>query len=60
MLYETNTHVSKISIVDIDECESNPCQNGGTCLDGEDGFMCECPEGFEGQLCDQGRQVYLS
>jgi len=30
---------------DIDECLSNPCQNGGTCIDGENEFHCICPTG---------------
>uniref|UniRef100_A0A673GGX8 Neurogenic locus notch homolog protein 2-like n=1 Tax=Sinocyclocheilus rhinocerous TaxID=307959 RepID=A0A673GGX8_9TELE len=31
---------------EIDECQSNPCRNGGTCVDDENGFHCQCPEGF--------------
>ena len=26
----------------IDECASDPCQNGGQCLDGIDGYICDC------------------
>ena len=29
----------------IDECLSNPCRNGGTCIDGLGGYTCLCPEG---------------
>ena len=35
-------------ITDIDECESNPCENGGTCTDMEDGYECACESGFTG------------
>ena len=29
--------------VDIDDdCESNPCENDGTCTDMGDGYECEC------------------
>ncbi|XP_046746260.1 cubilin-like [Diprion similis] len=34
-----------------DECESNPCQNGGTCEDLIDGYKCRCTEGWEGPQC---------
>ncbi|MGH0165677.1 UNVERIFIED_CONTAM: hypothetical protein FKN15_051961 [Acipenser sinensis] len=37
--------------VEIDECNSNPCRNGGTCVDEENGFRCQCPEGFHDLLC---------
>jgi hypothetical protein len=32
-------------------CLSTPCQNGGTCVDADDGYVCECPEGFMGLDC---------
>ncbi|KAB1278699.1 Sushi; nidogen and EGF-like domain-containing protein 1 [Camelus dromedarius] len=34
-----------------DACLSAPCQNGGTCVDAEQGYVCECPEGFMGLDC---------
>ncbi|CAM9812022.1 unnamed protein product, partial [Chrysoparadoxa australica] len=37
--------------VNIDECASNPCQNGGNCIDGINSFTCECASGFEGPSC---------
>lgn len=36
---------------DIDECASNPCQNGGTCSDGVNSFSCNCVVGFLGDTC---------
>ena len=35
---------------DINECLSNPCQHGGTCLDRKKSFICQCVIGFEGQF----------
>lgn len=34
--------------INIDECQSSPCMNNGTCLDLSDGFKCICPSGFFG------------
>ena len=34
-------------------CESNPCLNGGTCLNSGsgEGFSCVCRDGYEGDRC---------
>lgn len=37
---------------EIDECASNPCQNGGTCIDGLASFYCNCTEDFVGDQCE--------
>ncbi|XP_072908661.1 protein crumbs homolog 2-like isoform X1 [Hemitrygon akajei] len=37
--------------VNIDECESDPCMNGGTCEDQTDGFECQCAPGLTGVTC---------
>ncbi|XP_041696619.1 sushi, nidogen and EGF-like domain-containing protein 1 isoform X1 [Coregonus clupeaformis] len=37
--------------IDVDECSSVPCQNGGTCSDQVNGFTCQCPPGFTGTVC---------
>ncbi|KTG32146.1 hypothetical protein cypCar_00022222 [Cyprinus carpio] len=36
----------------VNDCVSNPCQNGGTCIDGISSFQCFCPDGWEGDLCN--------
>ncbi|VDL80711.1 unnamed protein product, partial [Nippostrongylus brasiliensis] len=37
--------------VNIDDCASQPCQNGGTCTDEVAGFSCACPAGYRGVHC---------
>uniref|UniRef100_A0A8C7GN26 Sushi, nidogen and EGF-like domains 1 n=1 Tax=Oncorhynchus kisutch TaxID=8019 RepID=A0A8C7GN26_ONCKI len=37
--------------IDVEECSSYPCQNGGTCSDQVNGFTCQCPPGFTGTIC---------
>ena len=36
---------------DIDECELDPCLNGGTCVDQVNEFICECAPGYTGSTC---------
>lgn len=35
------------------ECDSNPCQGGGTCIDGINGYKCRCPTGRSGTNCER-------
>ncbi|XP_067115231.1 protein jagged-1b-like isoform X2 [Osmerus mordax] len=36
----------------INDCESGPCQNGGTCIDKVSLYQCICAEGWEGPNCE--------
>ncbi|XP_027622797.1 sushi, nidogen and EGF-like domain-containing protein 1 [Tupaia chinensis] len=36
--------------LDVNECASDPCQNGGTCTHGIN--TCQCPAGFGGPTCE--------
>uniref|UniRef100_A0ABK0M2D0 Coagulation factor IX n=1 Tax=Rattus norvegicus TaxID=10116 RepID=A0ABK0M2D0_RAT len=38
--------------VDGDQCESNPCLNGGICKDDINSYECWCQAGFEGRNCE--------
>jgi len=37
---------------EINECDSAPCLNGGTCIDGERSHTCICLKGFTGDRCE--------
>ncbi|XP_078661760.1 uncharacterized protein LOC144905833 [Branchiostoma floridae x Branchiostoma belcheri] len=37
--------------LDVDECASSPCQNGGTCFHGLNSYYCHCPIGYGGDNC---------
>ena len=44
---------------DIDDCTGKPCQNGGTCTDGVNGFTCKCATGYTGTKCEISRSHSL-
>ena len=33
---------------DIDECSSDPCENGATCIDLLNMYECSCDDGYTG------------
>jgi len=41
------------TISDIDDCVPNPCQNGGSCVDGNSNYTCNCATGFVGTNCER-------
>lgn len=44
--------IGKTCSIDVDECNSNPCLNGATCIDNVASFTCSCPIGLTGKLCE--------
>lgn len=52
-LYKLVPDVASALCNDVDECASNPCENGGNCQDGLKQFVCLCPDGFTGLFCER-------
>ena len=48
--------------MDIDECASDPCQNGAECTDGQGTYQCLCHPGWSGKnntINETGTLLYL-
>ena len=46
--------------LDINDCSSNPCQNGGQCQDGVASFKCKCRTGFQGTRCEISKNFSIT
>ena len=44
-----------VFVSDINDCEDNPCRNGGSCIDGVNDFTCNCTSGLTGRVCSEGK-----
>ena len=38
--------------LDDNECLSQPCRNGGSCIDGVNSYTCQCALGYTGTNCE--------
>ena len=47
------------NVLDINECHSNPCQNGGTCTDFINYYSCQCAAGFSGINCGTSKIIKI-
>ena len=45
---------SVIFVLDVNECKSNPCENGGTCTNAVNGYTCKCVPGYTDKTCRTG------
>ncbi|CAH1240006.1 HMCN1 [Branchiostoma lanceolatum] len=41
--------------IQTDQCDSNPCQNGGECFSNDAGYRCFCPEDWHGDNCEKSK-----
>ena len=40
--------------LETNECDSTPCENGGSCSDKINSFQCTCQDGYTGNTCQGG------
>ena len=45
--------VEREGAVCYDDCSTEPCMNGGTCILQRPGYYCACPDGYDGRNCEQ-------
>ncbi|XP_035688620.1 complement component C1q receptor-like [Branchiostoma floridae] len=49
--FTLNDDGKSCSVLDTDDCFPGACENGGTCVEGNGAFSCNCPPGFKGERC---------
>lgn len=40
--------------VDVNECDFNPCENNGTCVNNNGSYTCNCTDGWKNRNCIEG------
>ena len=44
---------------DINECETDLCENGGSCENTIGSFTCTCAAGYDGDTCENGKDTWI-
>lgn len=47
-------------ISEVDTCVSQPCMNGGTCVNTKESYRCDCAPGYNGVNCEKELNECLS
>ena len=50
---------TSLSDAETNECDSDPCMNGGTCRDLHVAFECDCPTFYNGTTCEIGKLIFF-
>ena len=54
-----NFHLKIFTIAEVNECQPNPCKNGGDCYETGDSFQCTCNRGYKGEYCESMSPLLL-
>ncbi len=57
MLLPLSSNALDCSCLDVNECQSNPCENGAICNDMIDQYNCTCIPGYTGINCETGKTI---
>ncbi|KAG7214682.1 hypothetical protein INR49_010574 [Caranx melampygus] len=49
----SNITTMTLGPTNVDDCQSEPCENGGTCIDKIDSFLCLCLPSYGGDTCEK-------
>lgn len=60
MLCAFHTFLGNSCEIEVNECLSQPCRNGGSCIDELNSFSCQCPVGITGILYASCHNCLLS
>ena len=58
-LYIIMNDPSFLFLIDTNDCDPNPCQNGGLCADNVGSYTCTCADGYEGDNCETGELFHI-
>ena len=51
--FKWNIELVSLYLSDINDCDPNPCVNGGVCHNGINSYTCTCAEGYNGKNCSE-------
>ncbi|XP_015042334.2 basement membrane-specific heparan sulfate proteoglycan core protein isoform X26 [Drosophila pseudoobscura] len=53
----TSNQEEQLQPYNMAPCASDPCENGGSCIEAENQALCSCPLGYSGKHCQEHIQV---